>query len=115
MYGWHFQKLHELSLKIDLHTTVQYRRVAVFLGRIKMAEHTELLATWSWPTDDYAASKSTALYHMVRLREGEWEKVRKAMMGYAEKSGGQAKWKNMRIGWVQDLDTLWAVHNAEES
>ena len=115
-YSDAFQRLYQMSLHIDLYTEVQYKRVAIYIGRVMMAEngnahlvfHDKTVSStelFGW-AKVVKGSKEQMLPHIIRLTDTEWEKIRTSMMRYAEISAGTPGWKEMRIGWVHSLDTM---------
>jgi len=115
MYSDAFQRLHQMSLHIDLYTEVQYKRVAIYIGRVMMAENgndrlvcqggRSVKELFGW-AKVVKGSKEQMLPHIIRLTDTEWEKIRYSMMRYAEISAGTPGWKEMRKEWVHSLDTM---------
>jgi len=115
-YSDAFQRLYQMSLHIDLYTEVQYKRVAIYIGRVMMAENgnarlvfrdknepaTDLFA-WA---KELKGLKEQILPHIIQLTDTEWEKICNCMMRYAEISAGTTEWKAKRIEWVHSLDTM---------
>ena len=107
-YSNAFKKLLAMSLDIDdvenIKRSRQYR-VAIFLGRIKIAEagfgSLEGIAK-------YKGYKTEALQHLVAMTDTEWKMVRELMEEQARSSLASVKWRAMRTDWVRALDTLRA-------
>jgi hypothetical protein len=114
-YSDAFQRLYQMSLNIDLYTEVQYKRVAIYIGRVMMAENSngrlvsnggrsvKDLHTWA---KELRGLKEQILPHIIRLTDAEWEKIHKCMMKYAEISAGTPAYRAKRIEWVHSLDTM---------
>ena len=99
-----------MTLRVSLHQRVQYRRVAIYLGRIAMADDPH--ARWaSWAKDYTGNIKDSAVRHVTGLTESEWENIKGVMTELADASNGRERWKQIRLDWIMELDTLWAVHN----
>jgi hypothetical protein len=117
-YSDAFEQLYEMSIDLNLRSTVQYKCVAIFIGRVMMANNDT--AHLPHRTDRKPAGevlpwmfelkglKEKILPYIIQLSEAEWEKIRKAMMGYAANSDGRDEWKAKRVGWVNSLDTMRA-------
>ena len=116
-----FQHLHRLSYVIDLKQNVQYRRVAIYVGRVFMAE----CCTPERERDDpdmplrskhipwverLKGHKETMLDHVIAVSDHEWKLIQKAMTQYADESKWNAAWMSRRHAWVIQLDTLRAFN-----
>jgi hypothetical protein len=108
-YSDAFESLYTLSLDMGLPTETKYKRVAMFLRRIRMAELIKSERGMLW-TDNFKNEykKELALCHVLNLTDVEWGKIKGAMMKYATASAGTDKWRSKRIEWVRALDTLRA-------
>jgi hypothetical protein len=119
-----FNHLHRLSYAIDLKQDVQYKRVAVYIGRIFMAEaercHTDdadfdfldmpiRKESMHWVEKLYG-HKDMMLDFVVGINDYEWRLIQKAMIGYANLSRGSAVWVGRRHSWITQLDTLRAFN-----
>jgi len=117
-----FQQLHNLTQVIDMWSTVQYKRVAIYLGRIMMAEtatakqpgavnlDSPITTAMEW-VGELEGHKELMIDHFLNISEYEWKVVRKAMMKYANESKGSEIWLRKRIGWICELDSLRAFHD----
>lgn len=95
---------------------ITYKCVAIYLGRIRMAELANVghgITSAAWidnfkKTYNNSDKKSLALRHLINLTDDEWKMVEDAMMEYADGAPGTYAWKNKRKEWVRALDTLRA-------
>ena len=110
-YSDAFESLHELSLNINLRTEVQYKRVAIFIGRVMMterAEHNNRIhpqSTMQW-MEECKGKKPIMIRHVIGLTDFEWETIKKVMLKYASQSGGSDQWKYTRREFIYALDTM---------
>jgi hypothetical protein len=121
-YTKSFNHLHRLSYVIDLKQTVQYKRVAVYIGRVFMAEaeqcHTdERLAYLDMPiskrmewVEKLYGHKDMMIDFVIGINDYEWGLIQKAMIDYAKVSKGSAVWVERRHAWIRQLDTLRAFN-----
>lgn len=114
-----FQHLHRLSYVIDLKQDVQYRRVAIYIGRVFMAECCTPYRERNDPdmplksekmpwVERLQGHKEVMLYHVVDVTDHEWGLIQKAMVQYANESKWSMAWMNKRHSWITQLDTLRA-------
>ena len=117
-YTESFRRLHRLSYGIsDLNISVQYKRVAVYIGRVLMAETVKeepveeldspISPRMKW-AHELAGHRELMLDLVVRINDHEGELIRKQMYFYANRSKGSMVWLNRRHGWIADLDSLRA-------
>jgi len=117
-----FNHLHRLSFVIDLKQDVQYKRVAVYIGRVFMAEaeqfNTEggtayldmpITKRMDWVEKLYG-HKDMMLSFVIGINDYEWGLIQKAMIDYAGLSKGSAVWVERRHSWITQLDTLRAFN-----
>lgn len=114
-YSEAFESLHNMSFDINLMVEAKYKRVAIYIGRVMMAESAirfgidnntrppHGIIDWA---QKVKGSKESVLYHVVRLTDYEWKKIMPVMVRLADQSGGSETWKVTRKGYAQDLDTL---------
>ncbi len=117
-----FIHLHRLSYSIDLKQDVQYKRVAVYIGRVFMAEAERcyiegaseyldmpITKRMEWVEKLYG-HKDIMLNFVVGINDYEWGLIQKAMLDYAKLSKGSAVWVERRHSWITQLDTLRAFN-----
>lgn len=115
-----FNHLHRLSYVIDLKQTVQYRRVAIYIGRIFMAEcctderiindpDMPIRRTMEW-VERLIGHKDAMLHYVLAINDYEWGLIQMAMTQYANESRGSTKWVATRHSWITQLDTLRAFN-----
>ena len=116
-----FQHLHRLSFVIDLKQDVQYRRVAIYIGRVFMAERctpdreqndpdmplTRKIMRW---VITLLGHKEAMLNYVIAINDYEWELIQTAMIQYANESKGSQAWVALRHSWIKQLDTLRAFN-----
>ena len=117
-----FNHLHRLSYAIDLKQDVQYKRVAVYIGRVFMAEaercyidtgteYLDMPITKHMPwVEKLYGHKDIMLGFVVEINDYEWGLIQKAMIDYARLSKGSSVWVGRRHSWIVQLDTLRAFN-----
>jgi len=120
-YTQPFQHLHRLSYVIDLKQDVQYRRVAIYIGRVFMAERCTPdreqnddnmpLRSKSMPwVKTLLGHKELMLNCVIEVNDYEWGLIQTAMTQYAHESKWNAAWTDTRLSWIKQLDTLRAFN-----
>jgi hypothetical protein len=121
-YTESFQHLHRLSYVIGgLKQDVQYRRVAIYIGRIFMAEcctperemndpHMPLRKDRMEWVARLQGHKEPMLDHVIKVSDYEWSLIQRAMAQYADESKWDAVWMSRRHAWIVQLDTLRAFN-----
>jgi len=120
-YTKSFQHLHRLSYVIDLKQNVQYRRVAIYIGRVFMAEcctpereqndpNMPLKSKGMPWVERLRGHKEIMLCHVTEVNDYEWSLIQKAMKQYADESKWNAHWMSRRHSWIVQLDTLRAFN-----
>ena len=116
-----FNELYRLSYTIgNLPTEVQYKRVAIYIGRVLMAETRDekpeeyldspISPRMGW-ANELEGHREVMLKLVVKINDYEWKLIHEAMTKYAQKSKGSWVWLNRRFGWIADLDSLRAFNN----
>jgi hypothetical protein len=120
-YTKSFNELYRLSYAMgNLSTEVQYKRVAIYIGRVLMAETrdeqpTEYLDSpisgkMQW-ANELEGHREVMLKLVVEINDYEWKLIHEAMTKYASRSKGSWMWLNRRFGWISDLDSLRAFNS----
>lgn len=116
-----FAKLLRLSYEMQLGQDIQYKRVAIYIGRVFMAErctperekHDPYMPLRSgsipWVLQ-LLGHKDEMLLHVIGVSDREWGLIKKAMTEYADASRGSREWVRLRHSWITQLDTLRAFH-----
>jgi len=118
-----FNHLYRLSQVMDnLRTRTQYNRVAIYVGRVMMAEtaitkkddekrnlDSPITTDMNWVTQ-VEGHKDAMIDHFLEINSYEWKLIREAMLKYADQSRGSVVWHRRRLGMITDLDTLRAFH-----
>ncbi len=117
-----FRQLHNLTQVIDMHTTVQYKRVALYIGRVFMAEtatekqhgvvnlDSPITTAMVW-VGELEGHKELMIDHFLNINDYEWKLIHKTMLRFANQSKGSEVWVRKRVGWVHELDSLRAFHS----
>ncbi len=117
-----FEQLHQLSFEIDLNVTIQYKRVAIYLGRVMMADTARpsifqqvdldnpIRTDMEW-VEQLAGHKEMMLDLVVALDQKEWDLVQRIMVDYAKETKGSDVWLRKRMGMIHQLDTLRAFNS----
>lgn len=120
-YSDAFTQLHHLSYAIELGQDIQYKRVAIYIGRVFMAErctpereeHDPDMPLKSermpWVIQ-LLGHKDAMLLHVIGISDREWGLLKKAMSEYANESRGSRDWIRLRHSWITQLDTLRAFN-----
>lgn len=110
-YSFAFNRLLALTYEVELLTSVQYKRVSIFLGRLLVAGKSKKMGhahPLSWAEEYAKFDRDVVLALVAKLQDREWEMISRHMRELAAKSSGSDEWKRMRQGWVTDLDTIRA-------
>jgi hypothetical protein len=106
-YSKAFNKLHELSINakapiedFDARNPVELatRNIAAILGLIMTAEYNQEMLTF----------RSDALKYLGGLTKDEWDNIRWTMLGNVQLLTAKMDFKNRRIDWIRDLETIYA-------
>jgi hypothetical protein len=118
-----FEHLHRLSYEIDLHVTIQYKRVAIYIGRVMMADTSTPRTIGARPNldspitndmpwvEELAGHKEEMLEHFVNISDREWGLIYARMLDHANATKGSPVWHRKRMGMIHQLDTLRAFNN----
>lgn len=118
-----FNQLYRLSQVMDnLRTRTQYARVAIYVGRVMMAEtaitkkddetrnlDSPITTDMNWVTQ-VAGHKDMMIEHFLEINDYEWKLIRESMHKYADQSRGSEIWHRRRLGMIIDLETLRVFH-----
>jgi hypothetical protein len=122
-YSDAFKELYKMSKGIELSTTVKYERVAVFLGRVFVAQGA---ANNKWGRNlscfRFAYGKKDIVLKLVcGLTDSEWKRISNHMAWVAgitskkleiyhhnQTNEEKSNWIKQRHGWIIDLDTVRA-------
>lgn len=116
-----FQQLYHSSYAIQLGQDTQYKRVAIYIGRVFMAERCTPereehdpdmpLKSGSIPwVVQLLGHKDAMLLHVIGMSDREWGLIKRTMTEYAIDSRGSREWVRLRHSWITQLDTLRAFH-----
>ena len=124
-YSEPFEQLLVLSYETESygHVRAQYKRVAIYIGRVMMAEtavpreqylhrnlDSPITTDFGW-VDEVAGHKEQMLGHVINITDREWKIIHGAMIGYANASRGSDVWTRKRMGMIHQLDTLRAFNS----
>lgn len=120
-----FNHLHRLAFAHSgVRNKVQYKLVAIYLGRVMMAEtavdrecgrgekanlDSPITTSMEW-VESMKGQKELMIEHFLGINDYEWSLISKAMMEYTERSQGSEIWKHKRRGWIIGLESLRAFH-----
>lgn len=106
-YSESFNNLHKLS--IDANTVIEDfdARDPVELAARNIASYLGLLATTL--NDGALCWRDAALAEIGGLTKDEWDNIRFTMLGNIQLiSRANIEYKNRRIDWIRDIDTVYA-------
>jgi len=115
-YSYAFEQLHEMSLILNLRTSVKYKRVAIFIGRVMMVDSgmrsyvvgiktRPITVFFPW-SKDLIGFKEKILPYVVQLTDSEWKKIHYTMIKNLNHLGGISHWKTKRREFVYSLGTM---------
>ncbi len=106
-YSESFNKLHELSINakapiedFDARNPIELatRNIASILGLIMTAEANQEMIDF----------RGEALRCLGGLTKDEWDNIRWTMLGNVQILTAKMDFKNRRIDWIRDLETIYA-------
>ena len=120
-YTENFNQLYRLSFVVDVSTKTMYQRVAIYVGRVLMAQEVTPerqkndpdmplgpQIEWVKRLHDH---KPRMINLILAVTDREWDLIRKSMLYYAEQSKGSPKWQETRINYVYAIDNLRAFQD----